>query len=346
VQINDETLRDGLQIEATISVDEKLRLLDALVAAGLRRIVVGSFVRPDWTPQMAETPELVKRISPVEGVEYRAIALNARGVERMREFSPPLTIDSRPITHLHLDPVFLKRNTNRTPEEQEATWRSPIPAAAATATGLIEAAISVSAPWGSNFVGSISEDACFAALERQRDAWKGVGVKVVEVGFNDPMGCVVPSKVVDYIRRVKRDFPSVQTFHLHLHNTRGLALASAFAAITVLDAHDTLRIDCSVGGIGGCPNCGNGQATGMIPTEDLVQLLVSMGIETGVDISKLIDASALLSDVLGRRLDSKVSLAGPIPSGAGLYAADLPVIETYREARHFRLGSEAYAEQR
>ncbi len=144
VVITDETLRDGLQIERLgVTLDEKLKLIDMLVASGVNRLVVGAFVNPKWSPQMADTEQLVRRLKPRDGVQYFALALNDRGREIRQQFSPPLSVDPMPTTHLHLCEVFLLRNTNRRMEDQERTWRAPIEAA--RAAGAREAAMGLSA---------------------------------------------------------------------------------------------------------------------------------------------------------------------------------------------------------
>jgi hydroxymethylglutaryl-CoA lyase len=131
--------------------------------------------------------------------------------------------------------------------------------------------------------------------------------------------------------------------HLHLHNARGTAPVSAWAALQELDERHTLLIDSAVGGMGGCPYCGNGRATKMIPTEDLVDLLEGEGIATGIDLPALIEAAHLAERVVGHELYGHVSKAGPRPSGDDLYPMDLPFVETVEQAQHFRLGPGAYA---
>lgn len=341
VVITEESLRDGLQIESTsITVDQKIQLLNALADAGLSRIVVGSFVSPKWTPQMADIEALLRRLEPRPGVTYLALALNEKGRERRRLWSPPLTVDELPETHIHLDSVFLKRNTNRTLEEQEATWARVVDRA--SAAGATEAAIAITSGWGSNFRGPFPRERRVAELRRQYDRWNRVGITVSTIRLFDPMGWNVPSAVAEDIHTFKAEFPTVTTYHLHLHNTRGMALTSGYAALTALGPADTLRLDSSVGGFAGCPYCANGQAAGMMPTEDLVQMLEAMGIETGVDLYKLVEASILAAEIVGRRLDGRVSKAGPLPDREHLYDPSVPVIETYEEAQHFRLGAAVY----
>jgi hydroxymethylglutaryl-CoA lyase len=341
VILTEEGMRDGLQIERIgITVEEKLRLLTALTDAGLKRIVVGSFVSPKWTPQMADIDLLLEQLAPRQGVTYLALALNERGRERARRWTPPLTAPSLVETHLHMCDVFIKRNTNRTMAQQEKTWRQVVDRA--RAAGINAAGIGLSAAWGSNWRGGFSREARVRELRRQFDAWSEAGIPVTSITLNDPMGWNTPTAVAGDLSAYKELFPSVRHFHLHLHNTRGMAMASAYAALTALGAADTLELDCAIGGIGGCPYCGNGQAAGMIPTEDLVQMLEAAGIRTGVDLPTLVEAAALASTIIRRPTSGRVSMAGPLPSGKDRYDPQLPAIETLAEAQHFRLGAAAY----
>ncbi len=341
ILITDETLRDGLQIERLgVTVDEKLELLDRLADAGLARIVVGAFVNPKWSPQMAETTELVQRIRPREGVQYFALALNDRGRELRAAWAPPLTVESLPMTLLHLCETFLRRNTNRSLEDQERHWRRPVEVAAAA--GVTEGIMGISAAWGSNWHGPFSHQERMDALQRQWDAWHAAGIPVRRIELADPMGWNRPDAVAQDLQAILARFPEVTEFRLHLHNARGMAMLSAWEAVKVLDQRYTLLLDSAVGGIGGCPYSGNGQANGMLPTEDLVHLLHMLGIPTGVDLDRLIDASHRLAEILGRPLHSQVALNGPFPQGNRLYPESVPAVYTFREAQHFRLGPSVY----
>ena len=128
IEYRDETMREGMQIEsADISVDDKVRLLNALGETGLPRIVVGSFVSPRYTPQMANIEEVLERFTPNPDVIYTALLVNRRSYERARQFSPPLTIeDDRPFLNAHLCDVFTRRNFNRSQEEEFASWQAII----------------------------------------------------------------------------------------------------------------------------------------------------------------------------------------------------------------------------
>lgn len=342
VAIVDEGMREGLQIEDPgIPVEDKVRLLDAMGRTGLKRIVAGSFVSPKWTPQMAHIGEILDSFQPGEGVIYTALALNAKGVERRAERVPPLSLDEAlPATLVHLCDVFVRRNTNRSQQAEIDGWPQIIEQAARD--GASEAQIGVNAAWGSNWIGDISHEDRMTRLQEQFDLWTEAGIPVTKVFMGDPMGWHIPTQIEEDLAEIMRRWPQIRTFHLHLHNTRGMAPITAYNAMRQLDARHTLILDSSIGGMGGCPYCGNGRAAGLFPTEDLVYLLEELGFDTGVDLKALIDTVVLAEEVVGHRLFGHVSKAGGRPRGEDLYPMDLPFIETLDEAQHFRLGPSAH----
>lgn len=338
----EEGMREGLQIEdAGVSVSEKIRLLDALSRTGLRRIVVGSFVSPKWTPQMAAIDELVETFTPERDVIYTALALNEKGVQRRAEHIPPLALDGAlPGTLVHLCDVFARRNTNRSRAEEIATWEGIVNRSAEA--GATEAQIGVNAAWGSNWVGLFSHEDRMRMLRKQARLWSDAGIEVTKVFLGDPMGWHMPDQVEEDLADILQTWPSIRTFHLHLHNTRGTSPISTYSALRKLDARHTLILDASIGGMAGCPYCGNGRAAGLYPSEDLIYLLEELGYDTGVDLDALIEVVVLAEEILGHRLYGHVSKAGGRPRGDRLYPMDLPFIETLEQAQHFRLGSTAY----
>ena len=342
MEIIEEGMREGMQIEsADISTDAKVALLDALSDSGLRTIVVGSFVSPAWTPQMAKIDELMARFTPRPGVKYTALALNERGRERIAEYMPPLSVSSEfPRTLVHLCDVFVRRNTNRSQADEIAAWPGIIETT--VASGATTAGIAINAAWGSNWLGPFDEDYRMDMLARQHALWSAAGVTVDRVWLGDPMAWNVPDQVASQLRAVKARWPRVKTFHLHLHDARGTALLSAYEAMKVLGPDDHLVVDTSIGGMGGCPYGGHGRMTRMIPTEDLVDLMNELGIDNDIDLDRLIDAAILAEEVVGHPLWGHVSKAGPRPRGGRLYPMDLPFIETEAQAQHFRLGPGAY----
>tara|TARA_Y100001970_G_scaffold28388_1_gene34726 strand:+ start:958 stop:2169 length:1212 start_codon:yes stop_codon:yes gene_type:complete len=352
VTYTEQGLREGMQIEdANIAIDDKIELLNALGETGLKNIVVGSFVSPRYTPQMARMDELMSKFKPIEGVTYTALALNERGVERAKEYSPPLTIErgsGRPSLSCHMCDVFVRRNTNRSQMQEMENWPKVI--ARAIEAGAKEAGIGANASFGSNFLGDFSVDQYMALLEHQHALWEDAGIKVTQVSMGDPMGWVHPEKVEQIIYRVKEKWPEATHWSLHSHNSRGMAVTSHYAALRALGPEDDLALDGTIGGFGGCPYCGNGRATGMAPTEDTMHMMEDMGIDTGVDLDKLIETVWMAEEILGRQLWGHVSRAGPRPSNGidgrnvktKVYDMNAPFVETLEQTKHFKLGSKAY----
>ena len=344
VKYKEEGMREGMQIEdQNISVEDKVELLDMLSETGLQQIVVGSFVSPKWTPQMERIDEIVTKFKPKPGVTYTALALNSRGVERARAYSPPLTIerDAFPRLNVHMCDVFVRRNTNRSQMQEMERWPQVI--AQAQELNIKEAGIGTNASWGSNFMGEFPVDNLMTMLERQHSMWDEVGIEVRSASMGDPMSHCTPAKVEESVYRVKEMWPEINHIRLHLHNGRNMAIASAYAAMKALGPDDTLELDGTIGGFGGCPYCGNGRATGMAPTEDLLHMMDDMGIPTGVDIDKLIDCVWTADRIMGRELYGHVSKAGPRPKTVDqLYDINAPFVETTEQAKHFKKGPEVY----
>lgn len=343
VRINEEVMREGMQIEsADIPVDDKVRLLEALSRTGLKHIVVGSFVSPRWTPQMRQIDELLDRFVPEPDVDYSALVLNKTGVERARAHTPPLSRpDGVPRTFVHLCDVFVRRNTNRSQADEISTWPGTV--ARAVDEAKAEAGIGINAAWGSNWLGKFDLSQRMELLEQQHRLWTDAGIGVTQVIISDPMGWNMPDAVEEQLLAIRAAWPEITRFHLHLHNQRGTAPISAYMALRTLSQECELVLDTTLGGIGGCPYCGNGRATGMMPTEDLVDLLEELGIDTGIDLDALIEATVLLEQIIGRPTDSHVARTGPRPRGERLYAMDMPFVETFEQAQHFRLGPSVYA---
>ncbi len=344
VEYKEECMREGMQIEdVNIPVEQKVRLLEALSETGLKNIVVGSFVSPRYTPQMACIDEILRRFRPRPGITYTALVANPRGEERARAYSPPLTLEREPVPYLrcHLCDVFVRRNFNRSQAQEMGRW--PEIVSRAKEKGSKAAGIGINAAWGSNFLGPFTLDQRMEMLGRQHALWEKAGIPVTHVSLGDPMSWNFPHEVEETLQAIKERWPTMTHFKLHFHNARGMAMPSTYAALRGLGANDTVYFDGSVGGIGGCPYCGNGRATGMVATEDLMHLLERMGIETGVDLGRVIDCVWMLEEMLGRPTMGHVSKAGPCPvASKDWYDANMPFVETFEQARHFRLGPKAY----
>ena len=283
-------LRDGLQNEKTIlSTDEKLSLLRGLVDAGFKVIEVGSFMSPKAVPQMADTDELYKRIGEVPGVELRALIPNLRGVQRAIDCGckkVKLNVSASRQHNL--------KNINMTPEESVAGFAGCVEAASAQG---IAVSGSISMPFASPWEGRTPIEDVDAIIE----AYLKVGV--TEISLSDASGMAVPNQVHDICAHVREKYPEA-TWWLHFHNTRGMAMANIVAA---MEAGMT-QFDSSFGGLGGCPFVPG--AAGNISSEDVIHMCDECGIETGVDITKVLDLSRRLRDLLDHNMESYILRAG------------------------------------
>ena len=338
VVITDDTMREGLQIEnADIPVDAKLRLLDALGETGASVISIGSFAHPKWTPQMACIDEIAERFEPKPGVKYTAAVFNKRGFDRADAYYPKIDVRQRRFgTHVELCDTFARRNYNRSQAEQIAAMDGII--AAAREAGVSSGAVAIGNPFGSNFEGAFSMQQRIGLLELMIEKWHNAGIEVKRCSFLEAMGWNLPNQVHDTLVEIMERWPEITDFHMHLHNTRGVTIASYYEALKL----GVREFDTSIGGMGGCPYCGNGRAAGHVPTEDFVDMCHELGIETGYNLDKLIEAAAIAEEVVGHSLWGHVSKAGPRPRKESLYPREMPFVETLNEAAHFRKGAGVY----
>jgi hydroxymethylglutaryl-CoA lyase len=191
-------------------------------------------------------------------------------------------------------------------------------------------------------VGDFTQEQRMQMLDRQYRLWQEAGIPVTRIGLYDPMGWNMPDQVERQLVAIKERWPSIQDFNLHLHNTRGVALTSVYVAVKALERSDTLRLQPAIGGMGGCPFCGNGRGAGLIPTEDLIYMLEEMGVSTGVDLDQLIQTVWRSETIVGHPLWGHVSKSGPRPRYNKLYPMDMPFVETLAEAKHFLEGPDTY----
>ncbi len=341
VTITDDTMREGLQIEGTdIPVSEKLRLLDALGETGAKVISIGSFAHPKWTPQMACIDEIAEKFVPKHGIKYTAAVFNLKGFERADAYYPKLDVRMKRFgTFVELCDSFARRNYNRKQSEQLEGMAASVKRA--REGGAEHGSIAIGNPFGSNFEGAFSLQQRMDLLTLLVNAWHEGGFKVKRCSFLDAMGWNNPRDVEETISAIKEKWPEITNFHCHLHNTRGAGIASYYEALRL----GAREFDTSLAGMGGCPYCGNGRAAGHVPTEDFVNLCHELGIETGYNLDKLIEAAAIAQEVVGHPLWGHVSKAGARPHGDTLYPIDMPFVETLEEASHFRNGASVYEGQ-
>lgn len=286
--------RDGLQtVKFEIPVEAKVRMIDALSATGLPVIEAGAFVHPKWVPQMAGSEDVFAAIRRSPGTRYSALVPNLKGYERAKAAGA-----DEIVLFVSACEEYARKNTNMSIAESLEAQR-PI-AEAARADG-IPASVDVSMAFGSPYAGDIAP----AEVARVTKAMVELGIR--DVYLADTTGTGNPRSIVHVLETV-RDAAPEAVLGLHLHDTRGLAIANVLAA---LDAGID-RFDCSTGGIGGGPYAEG--ATGNVSTEDLVWLLSSMGIASGVDLEKLLAAGKVVEEIVQRPLSSKMLRAG-LPKG-------------------------------
>jgi hydroxymethylglutaryl-CoA lyase len=294
VRIREVGPRDGLQNEPEIvATDDKVRLIDALARTGLRHIEITSFVRADVVPQLADAPDVLRRIDLPDGVVASVLIPNERGLDdalALRERFQAITC------FLSASESHNRANVNCTIEASLTGLERVIHRGAEE--GLrVEGVISVS--FGCPYEGHVPPERVLAIARRLVDAGAS------EIAFGDTTGMANPVQVASFFERAARELSDVE-LTAHFHNTRGQGLANVLAALQAGCA----SFESSFGELGGCPVPKG--ATGNIATEDLVSMLHEMDIATGVDLERLLDAARRAREVLGRPLGSHTLIAGPI----------------------------------
>lgn len=292
VKINEVVLRDGLQLEdKVLSVDEKKTLFDQLVKANLRTVEFGSFVHPKLVPQMANSGELFELISKGSNqLELIALIPNLKGAKNAQ---------GKGVKRLNF--VFSASDTHNQQNVQKSTEESleelkEILVYCEDHGMLVN--VSVATTFGCPFEGEVSKDRIQWILEQL------VPLNVKTITLADTTGMANPQQVYDLVSEMTTKFPE-QSFNLHFHNTRGMGLANMMGAMQA----GITSFDASLGGLGGCPFAPG--ATGNICTEDVVHMLHSMGIETGLSLEELLSASRTLQQYVGHETPSYVLKAGP-----------------------------------
>jgi len=282
VLLEDEALRDGLQMEARLfSLEEKLHLFSLLKAAGLQRVQVGSFVHPTVVPQMADTDDLIRRIGHDSATVVSALILNEQGLDRAQACGVDHVTLSASVSDTHS-----RNNTGRPAAEA-------LDAVALLIRRGLDFGLQVrgglQCVFGCVYEGAVSEDAVLSAARAMAAAG------AAEVNLADTTGMANPLAVRSLVARLRKELPDL-ILSLHLHDTRGLGLANMVAGYEC----GIRSFDVCVGGLGGCPFVKG--AAGNVPTEDAVHLFEAMGVCTGVDLNGLCRAVGYLEERLGRTL--------------------------------------------
>lgn len=290
ISIREVGPRDGLQNEAPVPTSAKVALIDALSGTGVRRIEAVSFVHPKAIPQMADAADVWRRIRRNDAVRYSALVPNLVGARRALEagFAEIEVVVSASDTHN-------RKNVNASTEESLdaiAAIMQAVHDAGATCQVIVATA------WGCPYEGEVP-------VQRVIDvARRAVGDGADGLSYGDTTGMATPTRVTRLIGETRAALPEA-ALNLHFHNTRGTGLANLLAALS-LGVDD---FDASVGGLGGCPYAPG--ATGNVCTEDLVHMVEDMGVATGIDLDRMIEAAREAEGLVGRVLPSQVLRAGP-----------------------------------
>jgi hydroxymethylglutaryl-CoA lyase len=296
VSVYEVSPRDGLQNEkVTVPLGDKLRLIEALTAAGLKRIEATSFVSPKWIPQLADADDVARalpRLAGARDVVYSALVPNARGLERARAAGM-----KEIAVFLSASETHNQKNVNKSIGDTLTAFEATI--GPARSLGMRVRGY-VSTVWGCPYEGSVDPK---RALDITK---KLLAMGCYQVSLGDTIGVGTPRQTRSIVSMMLADIPAA-AIALHMHDTRGTALANILVGLE-LGIRD---FDASIGGMGGCPYAPG--AAGNVATEDLVYMLHGMGIETGIDLDRLVEAGRAAESIVGRSLPGKVHQAGTRP---------------------------------
>lgn len=294
VNIREVGPRDGFQNEPeSIPTEDKIRLIHALAAAGIKRIELTSFVRADVLPQLNDAPEVLQGLDLPDDVSRSVLVPNERGLDNALKFTE--YFDEVGI-FVSASETHNKKNVNRTIAESMKGNARMLPRILEAGLGC-EAVVATS--YGCPYEGHVPAEQTIGLAQRFAE------MGATEIGFGDTTGMANPWQVEEFFGQAREALPGVE-LTAHFHNTRGQGLANAVAALNV----GCTNFESSFGELGGCPVPAG--STGNIATEDLVSMFHEMGIETGISLPDLIEAARDVQDVLGRKLTSHSLVAGPV----------------------------------
>jgi len=297
--------REGMQIEKEpIATSEKIRLIDMLSECHFHEIEVTSFVSPKWVPQMADAEDVVNGFKRHEGTLYTCVYLNTQGLQRA-VMTKKLDVEGS--LSVTASEAFSLKNTNRkidqTFEETEKRIES------FQRFNVKASEVSVMAAFGCNYQGDIAPDHVVSLVSRLMSMAADHGIDIRMIQLADTMGWANPMSIRRLVGKVQDKWPD-KKINLHLHDTRGLGLSNALAAMEMgVDDFDS-----AVAGLGGCPYAGFKDAPGNIATEDLVHLCQEIGVDTGVNLERLIEVAREAEGIVRHPLPGKVMRGGYLDS--------------------------------
>lgn len=303
VRINEEGPREGFQIEkGPITTAQKIALIDSLSQTGLQQIQTVSFVPAKNVPGMADADDVVKGFTRKPGVAYTGLWLNEMGLQRAIATGK---LDIKGTLSLCASEKFLQRNQKRTLKENLEAQHSIVKMYQANNVPVVRAGLM--AAFGCNFEGDIPIPQVLDTLQQMLDVAQQYELDLQFFSLADTMAWATPLSIRRVVGAVRDRFPDM-AISLHLHDTRGMGIANAYAGLEM----GVSIYDAAVGGLGGCPFASHRGAAGNVCTEDLVFMCHEMGIETGIDLDKLIESAQLAEEIVGHPLPGTVMKGGSL----------------------------------
>lgn len=297
--------REGMQIEESyISTEDKIRMIDLLSGCNIPIIEVTSFVSPKWVPKMADAEEVAAGFKKVPGIVYECLYLNDKGIERAQQTGK---FDMDGVLSIIASETFSLKNTNLTIEQTFDDMEKRI--VALDKYNIPVTTLAVMTAFGCIYEGDIDPNHVMNLIERSLEKAESHNINIKNLLLGDTVGWANPVSTEKLLKLIIEKWPELNII-MHLHDTRGMGMANAYVALQL----GVRQFDASVGGLGGCPFSGAKGAAGNIATEDLVHMCHELGIETGIDLDKLVNVSKEIENILGRSLSSKVATGGMLDS--------------------------------
>jgi hydroxymethylglutaryl-CoA lyase len=304
IEISEVGPREGFQIEpGPISTRSKIEVITALAHTGVKAIDVASFVNAKLVPGWADADAVVAALPKVPGVRYYATWFNAKGLERALALRNVLDVEGS--IAFSASEAFSKKNLNRDRAGQLEAMREFI--VAHKERGVAIRKLGVMASTGCNYAGDIPAEQVVSIIKDGLALARDEGLTIEELLLADSMGWATPMRVARLVGAVRDNFPEL-SLGLHLHDTHGLGIASAYEALRL----GVSKFDSAVGGLGGCPFAGQPNAPGNIATEELVLLCAELGIATGIDLDAMVDVARMAERIVGHQLPSAALRTGSL----------------------------------
>lgn len=305
VEFHEEGPREGFQIEPTIfDIKQRIQLIEAIAESGISQIQVASFVNPKRVPQMADAPELFAGITKRPGTKYTGLWLNEQGFEKARSVPQ---VDLEGTLYFYASDAFSVKNNGCSANEMRDRQRDWVQRYREAGIPIKSAYIMTA--FGCHLEGAISEEAIANLASWLADLQQQEGFTLPNFYLADTVGWATPPMITRRVDLMRQHLPEAR-IGLHLHDTRGAGAANFYAALQ----SGVDLFDASVAGLGGCPFSGsaNSRSAGNICTEDMVFMCHEMGIETGIDLDKLIEAAQLAEHIIGRPLPGRIMHSGSL----------------------------------